>query len=223
MKTFVKLDFCIKKDRNNTEEKVSSKLGSWLTFGQISPQKIIYDIYHRFIRKDNENLESFLNEFFIWRETAEHFVYHEENYDNIDGALEWARETLLGHKKDKRIMHYKQSNLENAETKDALWNAAQKEMVIKGSMHTNMRMYWGKTLLKWFDDPEEALCWAKEQTDKYCLVGNDPSACLAYMWAICGSMDRAFKERQILGKIRPMKTFKSPKYISRFEKYKLSK
>ncbi|KAL6121846.1 Deoxyribodipyrimidine photo-lyase [Nucleospora cyclopteri] len=203
--------------RNNPNVTVSSNLSPWVTFGQISPQKIIFLIYKKFVDQDKKNLESFLNEFFIWRETAEHFVYHEKNYDNINGALDWAKYTLLHHKQDKRKFRYKTTDIEKARTKDELWNAAQKELVLDGKMHSYVRMYWCKTLLQWFDDPEEALAFSINLNDSYSIDGNSPGGYLGCMWSICGSMDRAFKEREIVGKIRPMKTFKCPRYTSKFK------
>lgn len=214
---FCKEKFSIFSDqRNNTEKSVNSNLSPWLIFGQISPQQIIYLIHERFVGKDNENLESYLNELFIWRETADHFVFHEPNYDNIDGALLWAKETLLTHIKDPRDLKFSPKDLELGLTDDLLWNSAQKEMVQTGKMHGYARMYWCKTLLKWFKDPRDALKFAIEQNDSYSVDGNSSAGYLGCMWSICGSMDRAFKEREIFGKIRPMKAFKSPQYIKKY-------
>ena len=83
-------------------------------------------------------------------------------------------------------------------------------------MHGYARMYWCKTLLKWFKDPRDALKFAIEQNDSYSVDGNSSAGYLGCMWSICGSMDRAFNEREIFGKIRPMKAFKSPQYIKKY-------
>ena len=45
---------------------------------------------------------------------------------------EWAKKTLKAHQKDKRHYLYTLKNLKTAKTHDPYWNAAQKEMVIKG-------------------------------------------------------------------------------------------
>ena len=46
--------------------------------------------------------------------------------------------------------------LDQAETHDPLWNAAQKQMVITGWMHNYLRMYWAKKILEW--SPSIASC-----------------------------------------------------------------
>ena len=44
---------------------------------------------------------------------------------------------------------YSEKQLEQAETHDPLWNAAQKQMVLTGWMHNYLRMYWAKKILEW--------------------------------------------------------------------------
>ena len=39
---------------------------------------------------------------------------------------------------------YSLDELEQAETHDEIWNAAQRELVRTGQMHNYMRMLWGK-------------------------------------------------------------------------------
>jgi deoxyribodipyrimidine photo-lyase len=91
--------------------------------GQISAQKIIFTAKET-CKKDPTNLDNFISEVFVWREVAEHFVYHEKDYDNLEGALLWARETLINHSKDKRTHIYSLEELENSKTGDVVWNAA---------------------------------------------------------------------------------------------------
>ncbi|WP_412971780.1 hypothetical protein [Glaciecola sp. MF2-115] len=57
---------------------------------------------------------------------------------------DWAIETLDDHKDDTRKHRYTRQQLEDAESHDEYWNAAQNEMVKTGYMHNHMRMYWGK-------------------------------------------------------------------------------
>ena len=44
---------------------------------------------------------------------------------------------------------YSEKQLEQAQTHDPLWNAAQKQMVLTGWMHNYLRMYWAKKILEW--------------------------------------------------------------------------
>jgi hypothetical protein len=45
--------------------------------------------------------------------------------------------------------HNSLDELENGETHDELWNAAQREMVVTGEMHNYVRMLWGKNVIAW--------------------------------------------------------------------------
>lgn len=202
--------------RNNPDLNIISDLSPYLHPGQVSSQQILLMAYDRFYNKDDKNLESFVNEVFVWKETAEHFCYHEPNYDNIDGALPWAKETLLSHKDDRRERIYSKKDLEIGKTQSMLWNAGQMELVNFNKMHGYVRMFWAKQLLKWTLTPEEALGMAIEFNDKYSLDGNDPNGYLGVMWSICGTMDQGWKERLITGKIRPMKEFKTKEYVARW-------
>ena len=93
---------------------------------------------------------------------------------------------------------------ESANTHDKLWNAAQKEMTVKGKMHGYMRMYWAKKILEWSPNPETALQTAIELNDKYELDGRDPNGYTGIAWSIGGIHDRAWFERPVFGKIRYM-------------------
>ncbi|KAK6089336.1 hypothetical protein P3W45_001659 [Vairimorpha bombi] len=189
-----------------------SNLSPYLHFGIISPQKIIQEAYEKFYKTDKANLEIFVAEIFIWRETAEHFCYHNKNYDNIMGALEWARESLQSHTNDKREHLYTYKELEEGKTADKLWNAAQKQLIFFNKIHGYVRMYWAKQLVKWTKSPEEAIKIGIVLNDKYSIDGNDPNGYLGVMWSICGSMDRGYKDRPITGKIRPMNAIKTKWY-----------
>ena len=194
--------------RNDPSVDNLSHLSPWVHSGQLSVQEIINKTYeycdNNSIPRSNEDLGTFIGEMFVWRETAEHFCRHEKNYDNINGALDWAKDTLKTHESDKRPAIYTLKQLEDSKTEDNLWNAAQTEMVITGKMHGYLRMYWAKQIPKWTEKAEDAIKFANHLNDKYSLDGNDPNGYLGVMWSICGSMDRGFAEREITGKVRPM-------------------
>ncbi len=76
-------------------------------------------------------------------------------------------------------------------------------MVITGKMHGYMRMYWGKKILEWTDSPEEAYRTCVILNDKYELDGRDPNGYTGVAWCF-GKHDRAWKEREIFGKVRYM-------------------
>ncbi|MEN3184945.1 MAG: hypothetical protein ABDK93_08145, partial [Atribacterota bacterium] len=88
-------------------------------------------------------------------------------------------------------------------THDPLWNAAQRELTTRGIIHGYVRMYWGKKILEWVQDPEEAFTIALYLNNKYALDGRDPNSFTGVAWCF-GKHDRPFPERPVYGKVRPM-------------------
>ena len=86
-----------------------------------------------------------------------------------------------------------------------------------------MRMYWAKKIMEWTESVEDAFDIALYLNDKYELDGRDPNGYVGVAWSIGGVHDRAWKERNIFGKIRYMsysgceRKFDVDKYVSRFE------
>ncbi|CAE1268455.1 phrB [Acanthosepion pharaonis] len=100
------------------------------------------------------------------------------------GAYDWAKKSLKEHEKDKREYIYTQEQLENANTHDQLWNAAQIQLLTEGKMHGFLRMYWAKKILEWTANPAEALCVAIYLNDRYSLDGMDSNGyvVLGHKW-----------------------------------------
>lgn len=180
-----------------------SGLSPWLHYGQLSAQRCALEARKR--RKEHaKSVDSFLEELVVRRELADNFCLHQPQYDRLAGAWEWARGTLEAHKADKREVLYSAQQLEAARTHDALWNAAQLELVHYGKMHGFMRMYWAKKILEWTRTPEEALAIAIHQNDKYSMDGRDPNGYVGCMWSIAGVHDQGWGQRPVFGKIRYM-------------------
>jgi deoxyribodipyrimidine photo-lyase len=99
---------------------------------------------------------------------------------------------------------YSDSQLENAETHDVLWNAAQKQMVYAGWMHNYLRMYWAKKILEWSPSIAVAYRRAVWLNDRYELDGRDPNGYAGIAWAILGKHDRPWFNRPVFGAIRYM-------------------
>lgn len=162
------------------------------------------------LHQSDEDILTYLNEIFIWKETADYYLSRELNYDSFLGAPKWAKETLDVHRSDPR----KKISLEKlilGETTDAEWNAAQKQMVITSKMHGYARMYWAKKIHTWLP-PEQAVTLATLLNDTFSIDGNDPNGYLGVMWSTLGVMDQGFAEQPCLGKIRSMKSHKGKKY-----------
>jgi deoxyribodipyrimidine photo-lyase len=185
--------------KNDPTNQCVSNLSPYLHFGQISPLYIALEIR----KSDSPSVDSYLEELIVRRELAINFVFYNKNYDSFDGLPEWPRKTLNEHKKDKRDYLYTAEELEKAKTHDPYWNAAQKEMTIKGKMHGYMRMYWGKKIIEWTKTPQEAYKVALFLNNKYELDGRDPNGFTGVAWCF-GKHDRAWKERAIFGKVRYM-------------------
>ncbi len=188
-------------DKNNPSLDVVSNMSPYLHFGQISPLEIALEVLNHEIPQDSK--ESYLEELIIRRELSFNFVFFNASHDNFDCLPKWCKDTLINHKKDKRSYIYSLEELELAKTHDPYWNAAQKEMVIKGKMHGYMRMYWGKKIIEWTKNPETAFSNALYLNNKYQLDGRDPNSYTGVAWCF-GKHDRAWKERNIFGKIRYM-------------------
>jgi len=76
-------------------------------------------------------------------------------------------------------------------------------MTKTGKMHGYMRMYWGKKILEWTPDPEEAYMTALKLNNKYELDGGSCNGYTGIAWCF-GKHDQAWKERSIYGKVRYM-------------------
>jgi deoxyribodipyrimidine photo-lyase len=188
--------------RNNPNESCTSLLSPYLHFGHISAQRMAIEITRNIPR--DENTDAFLEELIIRRELSDNFCYYNPHYDKAEGFPEWARKTLREHRTDKREFIYSSEEFERYLTHDGLWNAAQKQLVLKGTMHGYMRMYWAKKILEWTKNEEDALRIAIFLNDKYQLDGRDPNGYAGCSWSIGGTHDRAWGEREVFGKIRYM-------------------
>jgi deoxyribodipyrimidine photo-lyase len=188
--------------RNDPARIGQSDLSPYLHFGQISAQKVALEVQSHC--DNSESRDAFLEELIVRRELSDNFCFYEHDYDKFEAFPDWARSTLEGHRNDPRNYIYSDDELENSETHDELWNAAQREMVVRGKMHGYMRMYWAKKILEWTVSPEEAFRIAIYSNDKYELDGRDPNGYAGIAWSIGGVHDRAWSERAIFGKIRYM-------------------
>ena len=203
--------------RNKPEVDHTSRLSPYLHFGNISPITVALAVQNA--DAPDADKQAFLNQIITWRELSVNLVRFNPDYDSFECAEPWAHRTLAKHKKDHRPILYTESQLENAETHDQLWNAAQMQMVNTGWMHNYVRMYWAKKILEWSPTPAEAYHIAVRLNDKYELDGRDPNGYAGVAWAIVGKFDRAWFERPIFGQIRYMsgestgRKFDSKKYI----------
>jgi len=185
--------------KNDPNKDHLSNMSPYLHFGQISPLFIALEV----TKSNSPGKDAFLEELIVRRELSMNFVYYNSDYDSFSALPDWAKKTLLKHQRDKRDPIYSLQELENAKTGDPYWNASQKELLLTGKMHGYMRMYWGKKILEWVQDPQEAYKIALYLNNKYEIDGRDPNGFTGVAWCF-GKHDRAWKEREIFGKVRYM-------------------
>jgi len=205
--------------RNDPAVNHSSGLSAYLHFGQISP----ITIYHAVKDLDMRDVPAFLEQLIVRRELAYNFVTFNRFYDQWEGLPVWARRSLEAHEEDPRSITYSYEELENGETHDPYWNAAQKELVVLGRMHNYLRMYWGKKILEWSPTPRMGFSWALRLNDTYQADGRDPNGYAGVAWCF-GKHDRPWVERPIFGNIRYMndkgleRKFTMKAYLERIER-----
>jgi len=187
------------REGNNPENNCASHLSPYLHFGQISPAYIALKI----LRTNASISHKFLEQLIIRRELATNFVHYNTLYDSFLSLPQWAKKTLKAHARDQRSYLYSLKELENAQTHDIYWNAAQREMVVTGKMNGYMRMYWGKKIIEWTKSPSQAFEIALFLNNKYEIDGRDPNGYAGVAWCF-GKHDRPWKERAIFGNVRFM-------------------
>ncbi|MHC4737379.1 MAG: deoxyribodipyrimidine photo-lyase [Planctomycetota bacterium] len=204
--------------RNDPSLDFTSNMSPYLHFGQISPLYIALKV----LESDGGGKEAYLEELIVRRELSYNFIYYNQSYDKFECLPPWARNTLNYHGRDKREYVYSPEEFERAETDDAYWNAAQKEMVITGKMHGYMRMYWGKKILEWSKRPKEGFKIALYLNNKYELDGRDANGFAGVAWCF-GKHDRAWGERKVFGKVRYMnaaglkRKFDADRYVEKIK------
>jgi deoxyribodipyrimidine photo-lyase len=206
--------------RNHPDRDHTSRLSPYLHLGHLGPHTVALAVKES--GAPARDREAFLEQLIVRRELAINFCRYNPHYDSLECAEPWARCTLDEHARDEREYLYSESQLENAETHDPLWNAAQRQMVVTGWMHGYLRMYWAKKILEWTRSAEEAFAIAVRLNDRYELDGRDPNGYAGIAWAIAGKHDRAWgPERPVYGKIRYMsyastsRKFNSKTYIAK--------
>jgi deoxyribodipyrimidine photo-lyase len=206
--------------RNDPNKKGQSDLSPYLHFGQISPQRVAWEVSKADAPQPSK--QAFLEELIVRRELSDNFCLHTPDYDSVSGFPDWSKATLEQHRFDEREYVYSAREFEEAKTHDKLWNAAQNQMVRQGKMHGYIRMYWAKKILEWSETPEEAMRIAILLNDRYELDGRDPNGYAGIAWSIGGVHDRAWPSHKILGKIRYMSfggaksKFDVESYVSRW-------
>lgn len=225
--------------RSQPEQRATSELSPYLHFGHISAHEIFAGITrqegwssdHLAARATGSRtgwwgaspaIEAFLDQVITWRELGFNMCHTRKDYDQFESLPAWALKTLQEHAGDKRTHVYTLRQFEGAATHDALWNAAQTQLVREGRVHNYLRMLWGKKIIEWTDTAEKALEIMMELNNKYALDGRDPNSYSGIFWCL-GRYDRPWgPERPIFGKVRYMSSentarkFEVGNYVRRY-------
>jgi deoxyribodipyrimidine photo-lyase len=207
--------------RNQPEAQTSSGLSPYLHFGHISAHEAFQAVAaavnwspQKLSSKTTgsregwwgagPDAEAFFDQLVTWREIGFNMCAHSLDYATYGSLPAWARKTLADHAADPRPVLYKRKQLENAATHDALWNAAQSQLLAEGRIHNYLRMLWGKKILEWSPTPEDALETMIDLNNKHALDGRDPNSYSGIFWTL-GRYDRPWApQRPIFGTIRYM-------------------
>jgi deoxyribodipyrimidine photo-lyase len=195
--------------RNDPARDGLSNLSPYFHYGQLSSLRVALLLREAADAAPNDtdlqlSVRGYLEEVIVRKELSDNYCLYNPYYDHFAGLPEWGRKTLDKHRNDPREHRYSRDQLEQAETHDPAWNAAQRQMTRTGKLHGYMRMYWGKKILEWTASPEEAIAHAVYLNDRYELDGYDPNGYVGILWSIGGLHDRPWKERPIFGTVRYM-------------------
>lgn len=181
----------------------TSALSPYLHYGQIASAHVVRTA--RAQQAPAESLDAFVQQVTTWRELSYNWCVRTPGFDTLAALPDWIQRTMAEHVRDERPVRYPLETLEAAHTHDALWNAAQRQLVDTGLIHNYPRMLWGKTMLLWTRDYEEARAWLFHLNDKYALDGRDANSVGGIMWCL-GLWDRPWGNKPVWGGIRPMVT-----------------
>jgi deoxyribodipyrimidine photo-lyase len=225
---------------NQPEADQTSRLSPYLHFGHVSAHQVFDRVvsHERWSTRRlagrpatgaregwwgvSASAERFLDQLVVWRELGYNMCAQRPgDYDRFESLPEWARDTLRTHRRDRRPHLYDAGALERGATHDALWNAAQHQLLREGWMHGYLRMLWGKKILEWSRTPQDALDRMAAIMNRWALDGRNPNSYSGYFWTL-GRYDRPWPERDVFGTVRYMSSantarkLKVKAYIERY-------
>ena len=186
--------------RNNPAAAGSASLLSpYLHFGMVGPREV-----DRVVEDADAPAAckwKYRDELLTWRERFHYLAVERNNPSDYANVPEWARQTLNAHREDAREV-YTLDQLIHAETGDAVWNAAQRQFLLDGYMHNNLRMYWGKKIIAWTPSPEAAWNTACYLNDRLSYDGRDPATYGNIEW-VFGRGRPGYREIPVYGRVAP--------------------
>ncbi|TWU56266.1 FAD-dependent oxidoreductase [Rubripirellula reticaptiva] len=194
--------------RNDVVDDGVSRMSPYLHYGMVAPTRIAREA----TADQSAGAEKFLDELLIWRELSYAFCHYRRDHGRVSAIPNWARETLREHKRDSRDL-LSWETMARGRTGDSIWDAAQRSLLMHGELHNNVRMTWGKAVLKWTPDAKRALARLIDLNHRYALDGRDPASYGGILWCL-GQFDRPFSPVQpVYGTVRNRPTDQHAKRI----------
>jgi deoxyribodipyrimidine photo-lyase len=191
------------RESSQPSKHATSNLSPYLHFGQISALEVALAV-REYAAEHKLMADEFLEELIVRRELAFNFArFAGASVESLDVLPDWCRRTMAEHAGDARPFLYSFEQFESAGTHDDLWNAAQRELLVRGTIHGYYRMYWGKKIIEWSPSYAEALRTMIRLHDVYALDGRDPNTYTNILWCF-GLHDRPWGERPVFGQLRYM-------------------
>ncbi|MDX2184288.1 MAG: FAD-dependent oxidoreductase [Gemmatimonadaceae bacterium] len=190
-------------DRRNDAARADgvSRMSPYLHHGMVSPFALAREASER----PGAGPAKWLEELLVWRELAYAFCHHTRDLHSLQAIPAWARDTLAAHANDWRE-RLPWETLARGRTGDALWDAAQQSLLRHGELHNNVRMTWGKAMIRWSADADDTLARLIDLNHRYALDGRDPASYGGLLWCL-GQFDRPFApEAPVIGTVRPRDT-----------------
>lgn len=174
----------------------ASALSPYLHFGLVGPREIVAAVNAADVPEADRR--KYADELLTWREWFHYkgrTLRVPENYARLP---ERAQRYLGQHADDPRPNVETLDALLHGETADETWNACQKQYVLDGWMHNNLRMYWAKKLIEYTPDPRTGWATACYLNDRLSLDGRDPSTYGNLAWAF-GDASPGYRDLPIYG------------------------
>ena len=174
----------------------SSTLSPYLHFGMVGPREIMAVVEQADVPAASRL--KFADELLSWREWFHYKARSLPMPESYGRLPNWAKSTLEKHAGDPRPRIETLDALVHGETADETWNACQRQYLIDGWMHNNLRMYWAKQIIAMTPDPQTGWATACYLNDRLSLDGRDPSTYGNLAWAF-GDSAPGYGDRPIYG------------------------
>jgi deoxyribodipyrimidine photo-lyase len=186
--------------RNNAARpEGASTLSPYLHFGVVGPREVMAAINASDVA--GEKREKFADELLTWREWFHYKARTLRVPESYSRLPNFAQKQLEAHAADPRPELETLDALIHGTTRDETWNACQKQYLIDGWMHNNLRMYWAKRIIAMTPDPRTGWATACYLNDRLSLDGRDPSTYgnLAWAW---GDAAPGYRDAPIYGLVQ---------------------